>query len=261
MMSSRMTRLLELKNIECYYGPVLAVKGVSLGVDEGTIATILGANGAGKSTILKTISGFIQPEKGRIWFAGQELSGMRPQHAVKKGICHVPEGREVFDELTVAENLRMGAYLRKDRSHVASDIQRILAYFPALEKRYRQRAGWLSGGEQQMLAISRAILGKPTLLTMDEPSLGLSPILVKEIFAIIRRINEEEGTTILLVEQNARLALQTAVYGYILEVGRVVMDNTTQALMENEDVQEFYLGVQKESVRGKKRWKRKKLWR
>jgi branched-chain amino acid transport system ATP-binding protein len=261
MMSSRMTRLLELKNIECYYGPVLAIKGVSLGVDEGTIATILGANGAGKSTILKTISGFIQPEKGKIYFAGKELSGMRPQHAVKKGICHVPEGREVFDELTVAENLRMGAYLRKGRSNVVSDIQRILGYFPALEKRYRQRAGWLSGGEQQMLAISRAILGKPTLLTMDEPSLGLSPILVKEIFSIIRRINEEEGTTILLVEQNARLALQTAVYGYILEVGRVVMDNTTQALMENEDVQEFYLGVQKESVRGKKRWKRKKLWR
>lgn len=256
-----MTKLLELKNIECYYGPVLAIKGVSLGVDEGTIATILGANGAGKSTILKTISGFIQPEKGKIHFAGEELSGMRPQHAVKKGICHVPEGREVFDELTVAENLRMGAYLRKDRSNVGPDIQRILNYFPALKKRYRQRAGWLSGGEQQMLAISRALLGKPRLLTMDEPSLGLSPILVKEIFAIIRRINKEAGTTILLVEQYARLALQTAVYGYILEVGRVVMDNTTQELMENEDVQEFYLGVQRESVRGKKRWKRKKLWR
>jgi branched-chain amino acid transport system ATP-binding protein len=256
-----MATLLDLKNIECYYGPVLAIKGVSLTVKEGTIVAILGANGAGKSTILKTISGFIQPEKGKICFAGEELTGMRPQQSVKKGICHVPEGREVFDELTVAENLRMGAYLRKDRSGVASDIQRILAYFPALEKRYGHRAGWLSGGEQQMLAISRAILGRPRLLTMDEPSLGLSPILVKEIFGIVGRINQEEGTTILLVEQNARLALQTAVYGYILEVGRVVMDNTTLALMENEDVQEFYLGVQRESVRGKKRWKRKKLWR
>lgn len=256
-----MAKLLELKNIECYYGPVLAIKGISLGVDEGAVVTILGANGAGKSTILKTISGFIQPEKGKILFAGAELSRMRPQEAVRKGICHVPEGREVFDELTVAENLRMGAFLRKDRREVSADIQRILDYFPSLEKRYRRRAGWLSGGEQQMLAISRAILGKPRLLTLDEPSLGLSPILVKEIFDIIRRINREEGTTILLVEQNARLALETAVYGYILEVGRVVMDNTTQALMENEDVQEFYLGVQRESARGKKRWKRKKLWR
>ena len=256
-----MEPLLRLENIECYYGPVLAIKGISLSVDEGTIVTILGANGAGKSTVLKTISGFIQPEKGKIRFAGEDLSGMRPQQAVRRGICHVPEGREVFDELTVAENLRMGAYLRKDRSNVAADIRRILGYFPPLEKRYRQRAGWLSGGEQQMLAISRAILGRPKLLTMDEPSLGLSPILVREIFGIIRRINQDEGTTILLVEQNARLALQTAVYGYILEVGRVVMDNTTRELMDNEDVQEFYLGVQRDSVRGKKRWKRKKLWR
>lgn len=256
-----MAKLLELKNIECYYGPVLAIKGVSLGVDEGTIATILGANGAGKSTILKTISGFIQPEKGKIHFAGEALSGMWPQQAVKKGICHVPEGREIFDALTVAENLRMGAYLRKDRLSVARDTERVLSYFPALKRRYRRRAGWLSGGEQQMLAISRSLLGKPRLLTMDEPSLGLSPIMVKEIFAIIRRVNEEAGTTILLVEQNVRLALQTAVYGYILEVGRVVMDNATEELMENEDVREFYLGVQKESVRGKKRWKRKKLWR
>lgn len=256
-----MEPLLRLKNVECYYGPVLAIKGVSLSVEEGTIVTILGANGAGKTTILKTISGFIRPEKGEIRFADEVLTGLGPQQVVRKGICLVPEGREVFEELTVAENLRMGAYLRRDRNDVARDTERILAYFPALRSRFRHRAGWLSGGEQQMLAISRAILARPRLLTMDEPSLGLSPMLVKEIFRIIRRINEEERTTLLLVEQNARLALQTAAYGYILEVGRVVLDNTTRSLMENEDVQEFYLGVQKESVRGKKRWKRKKLWR
>ncbi len=256
-----MEPLLRLKNIECYYGPVLAIKGVSLMVNKGDIVTILGANGAGKTTILRTISGFIEPEKGEILFEGENIAGVNPQQAVRRGICHVPEGREVFDELTVAENLRMGAYLRKDRQNVSSDVKRVLEYFPALRQRYRQRAGWLSGGEQQMLAISRAILSKPRLLTMDEPSLGLSPILVKEIFQIIRRINKEEGRTILLVEQNARLSLQTATYGYILEVGRVVLDNTTGELMENEDVQEFYLGIQQESIRGKKRWKRKKVWR
>ncbi|MBU2549791.1 MAG: ABC transporter ATP-binding protein [Proteobacteria bacterium] len=253
--------LLQLKNIECYYGPVLAIKGVSLSVEEGSVATILGANGAGKSTILKTISGFIEPEKGEIRYKEENIAGLGPQQAVKRGICHVPEGREVFDELTVAENLRMGAYLRKDRHNVPADLERVLGYFGPLRERYRQRAGWLSGGEQQMLAIGRALLSRPRLLTMDEPSLGLSPMLVKEIFKIIRRINTEEGTTILLVEQNARLALQTASYGYILEVGRVVLDNTTRELMENQDVQEFYLGVQQESIRGKKRWKRKKLWR
>jgi len=253
--------LLQLKNIECYYGPVLAIKGVSLVVEEGRIVTILGANGAGKSTILKTISGFIEPEKGEILYKDENIAGQGPQEAVRRGICLVPENREVFHELTVAENLRMGAYLRKDRQNVAADLERVLGYFPALRERFRQMAGWISGGEQQMLAIGRALLSKPRLLTMDEPSLGLSPILVREIFKIIRRINQEEGTTILLVEQNARLALQTASYGYILEVGRVVLDNTTKELMENQDVQEFYLGVQQESVRGKKRWKRKKLWR
>ena len=253
--------LLQLKNIECFYGPVLAIKGVSLMVDEGTVVTILGANGAGKSTILRTISGFIEPEKGEILFEDQNIAGQGPQEAVRRGICHVPEGREVFDELTVAENLRMGAYLRKDRQNVSADLERVLEYFPPLRHRYRQRAGWISGGEQQMLAIGRALLSKPRLLTMDEPSLGLSPMLVREIFKIVRRINQEEATTILLVEQNARLALQTASYGYILEVGRVVLDNTTRELMENEDVQEFYLGIQQEAIRGKKRWKRKKLWR
>lgn len=256
-----MQPLLQLKNIECYYGPVLAIKGVSLMVWEGTIVTILGANGAGKSTVLRTISGFIEPEKGEVLFAGENITGLSPSEAVRRGICHVPEGREVFEELTVRENLRMGAYLRKDRQNVSYDMERVLTYFPALRERYHQLAGWLSGGEQQMLAISRALLANPRFLTMDEPSLGLSPILVKEIFHIIRRINQEQGVTILLVEQNARLALQTASYGYILEVGRVVLDNTTEELLENQDVQEFYLGIQQGSIRGKKRWKRKKLWR
>jgi branched-chain amino acid transport system ATP-binding protein len=256
-----MEPLLQLKNIECYYGPILAIKGVSLLVKERTIVTILGANGAGKSTILRTISGFLEPEKGEILFAGDNIAGLRPSEVVRRGICHVPEGREVFEELTVKENLRMGAYLRKDRGNVSHDMGRVLAYFPPLHQRYHQRAGWLSGGEQQMLAIGRAILGNPRLLTMDEPSLGLSPILVREIFGIIGRINQEQGVTILLVEQNARLALQTASYGYILEVGRVVLDDATEELMENQDVQEFYLGMEQESIRGKKRWKRKKFWR
>jgi len=180
---------------------------------------------------------------------------------VHLGISQVPEGREVFQELTVAENLRMGAYVRRDRRNVAADVERLLGLFPALRGRYHRLAGWLSGGEQQMLAIARALLSKPRLLTMDEPSLGLSPYMVKEIFHVIRTINREQGTTILLVEQNARLALQTASYGYILEVGRVVLDGPTAELMENKDVQEFYLGVQQESARGKKRWKRKKVWR
>jgi len=256
-----MQPLLHLKNVECYYGPLMAVKGVSLEVAEGSIVALLGANGAGKSTIIRTISGFIRPEKGTILFDGEPIGGLSPGQTVHRGISQVPEGREVFPDLTVAENLRMGAYVRKDRRNVSTDMERLLSLFPALRNRYHQRAGWLSGGEQQMLAIARALLSKPRLLTMDEPSLGLSPLMVKEIFNVIRTINREQGTTILLVEQNARIALQTANYGYILEVGRVVLDGPTAELMENKDVREFYLGVQQESVRGKKRWKRKKVWR
>jgi len=256
-----MQPLLQLKNVECYYGPLMAVKGVSLEVAEGSVVTLLGANGAGKSTIIKTISGFIAPEKGSILFAGESISGLRPGQVVHRGISQVPEGREVFPDLTVVENLRMGAYVRKDRRNVAAEMERLLEMFPALGRHANQRAGWLSGGEQQMLAIARALLSKPRLLTMDEPSLGLSPLMVKEIFQVIRSINREQGTTILLVEQNARMALQTASYGYILEVGRVALDGPTSELMKNKDVQEFYLGVQQQSARGKKRWKRKKVWR
>jgi len=256
-----MEPLLHLKNIECLYGPVLAIKGVSMAVREGSVVALLGANGAGKSTILKAISGFVQPEKGEILFRGENIAGLNPQQVVRRGIGHVPEGREIFDELSVGENLRMGAFLRKDRINVSGDVDRVLEYFPVLKQRIRQRAGWLSGGEQQMLAIGRAFLGRPDLLTMDEPSLGLSPLLVREIFRIIRRINEEERKTVLLVEQNARMALQAAVHGYILETGRIVLEDTAAELMQNEDVREFYLGIRKESIRGDKRWKRKKLWR
>ena len=256
-----MQPLLQLKNVECYYGPLMAVKGVSLKVLEGSIVTLLGANGAGKSTIIKTISGFIVPEKGEILFNGAPIGGLSPGATVHKGISQVPEGREVFPELTVAENLRMGAYVRKDRAGVTKDLERLLGYFPVLKSRFNRWAGWLSGGEQQMLAIARALLSRPRLLTMDEPSLGLSPLMIKEIFHIIGTINREQGTTILLVEQNARIALKIASYGYIMEVGRVVLDAPTEELMENEDVREFYLGMQQESVRGKKRWKKKKVWR
>jgi branched-chain amino acid transport system ATP-binding protein len=256
-----MDALLQVKNIECYYGPVMAIKGVSLQVAEGTIVAILGANGAGKSTILKTVSGFIDPEKGSVFFQGEPIHGLSPQQVVRKGISQVPEGREVFPDLTVAENLRMGAYPRKDRKNLAGELESVLDRFPILKERYRRRAGWLSGGEQQMLAIGRALLSKPRLLMMDEPSLGLSPMLVRQIFQIIHQINEQDATTILLVEQNARMALQTASHGYILEVGRVVMDDTTQELMDNEDVKEFYLGMQQDAIRGKRRWKKKKLWR
>ncbi|NVM24488.1 MAG: ABC transporter ATP-binding protein [Desulfobacterales bacterium] len=256
-----MEPLLKVRNIETYYGPVIAIKGISLDVEDGLIVAILGANGAGKTTILRTISGFIEPEKGTIEFMGRRIDGMKPDHVVKQGIAHIPEGREIFPDLTVGENLRMGAYTRKDRYNLTGDMDQVMGYFPVLRERWKQHAGFLSGGEQQMLAIGRALLARPKLLLMDEPSLGLSPILVRDIFEIIRRINREEGTTILLVEQNARAALTTAQYGYILEVGRVVMDDTAEELMENEDVKEFYLGIQKESIRGSRRWRRKKLWR
>ena len=253
--------LLKVSNVETYYGPIMAIKGVSLEVQEGQIVTILGANGAGKTTILKTISGVMDPEKGVIEFMGQRIDRMEPHEIVRRGISQVPEGREVFHDLTVRENLIMGSYLRGDRDGIRKDLETIHNYFPILKQRASQLAGNLSGGEQQMLAIARALMARPRLLLMDEPSLGLSPLLVREIFGITRRINLEQGTTILMVEQNARMALTLAHYGYILELGRIVMDDTCQELLENEDVKEFYLGVKEESIRGYRRWKRKKKWR
>jgi branched-chain amino acid transport system ATP-binding protein len=253
--------MLELANIEASYGPVQALRGVTLAVPKGKIVTVLGANGAGKSTILKTISGIIDPSKGQIRFEGAEIQSRDPAWIVRRGISHVPEGREVFPLLTVEENLRMGAYTRSDAEGIAQDIEMVFGYFPILKERATQEAGLLSGGQQQMLAISRALLSRPALMLMDEPSLGLSPLLTQEIFCIISRINREKGTTILLVEQNANMALEVADYGYVLEVGRIVMEDTCKRLLEKEDVQEFYLGMKAQGVRGQRRWKKKKQWR
>ena len=253
--------ILELANVEASYGPVQALRGVSLKVPRGKIVTVLGANGAGKSTILKTISGIIDPSKGQIRFNGEEIQGREPDKIVRGGIGHAPEGREVFALLTVEENLRMGAYTRRDRDGIARDIELVYGYFPILKERARQEAGLLSGGQQQMLAIGRALLSRPKLMLMDEPSLGLSPLLTQEIFRIIVRINREQGTTILLVEQNANMALEVGDHGYVLEVGRIVMEDTCQRLAQNKDVQEFYLGMKAQGARGQRRWKKKKQWR
>src|SRR3990167_8792915 len=253
--------LLRLSNIEASYGPIVAIRGISLEVPEGKIVTVLGANGAGKTTVLKTISGVLDPTKGTIVFGGREIQRTAPDRVARMGIAHVPEGREVFPYLGVRQNLLMGAYLRRDRERLAEDLERVCGYFPVLRQRRAQHAGSLSGGEQQMLAIARALMLRPPLLLLDEPSLGLSPILVREIFRIIERVNREEGTTMLLVEQNAHMALSVADYGYVLEVGRVVMEDTCQRLLEKDDVKEFYLGIKDSGIRGTSRWKRKKLWR
>ena len=253
--------MLKVNNIESYYGPIMAIKGVSLTVEAGEIVTILGANGAGKTTILKTISSVMDPEKGSIEFLGKRIDRLAPDKVVRLGISQVPEGREVFEDLTVRENLMMGAYVRSDRAAIRKDLEAVYDFFPTLRKRQAQLAGDMSGGEQQMLAIGRALMARPKLMLLDEPSLGLSPLLVKEIFRIIGRINREQKTPVLVVEQNALMALSLAHRGYVLELGRIVLEDSCKALMENEDVKEFYLGVQEESIRGTKRWKRKKKWR
>jgi branched-chain amino acid transport system ATP-binding protein len=253
--------LLAVTNLETFYGPVMAIRGVSFGVPRGEIVTILGANGAGKTTILKTVSGVMDPQKGTVTFDGREIQGQDPDRVARLGLSHVPEGREVFPLLTVRENLAMGAYTRSDADGVARDMEMVYEYFPVLKSRAEQRAGSLSGGEQQMLAISRALMARPAMMLLDEPSLGLSPRLVKEIFDIIVRINRERGVTVLLVEQNAHMALTIAQFGYVLEVGRVVMEDTCARLLEKEDIKEFYLGVKEAGVRGTRRWKRKKMWR
>jgi len=253
--------LLKVRNIETYYGPIMAIKGVSFDVPEQAIVTILGANGAGKTTILKTISGIMDPEKGTIEFMGKRIDSLAPEKIVSMGISQVPEGREVFHDLTVRENLLMGAYLRKDKNAVRKDLDMVYDYFPILKERTSQLTGDMSGGQQQMVVIARALMARPTLMLLDEPSLGLSPLLVKEIYGIIERINKEQKTTILLIEQNAPMALSIASHGFVLELGRIVMDDTCQALLANEDVKEFYLGIKEESIRGTRRWKKKKKWR
>ena len=253
--------ILQLQNVESAYGPIKAIRGVSLKVRKGEIATVLGSNGAGKTTILKTISGIIDPRKGTVEFKGQSITAKDPAYIVQQGLSHVPEGREVFALLSVKDNLLMGAYTRKNRDEVARDIETVFAYFPILRERAGQEAGLLSGGQQQMLAISRAIMAAPELILLDEPSLGLSPKLTKEIFEIVVRINRERGTTILLVEQNANMALNAADYGYVLENGRIVMEDSCERLREKEDIKEFYLGMKQAGARGERRWKKKKMWR
>jgi len=253
--------ILKVSNVETWYGPVVAIRGVSFDVPQGGIITILGANGAGKTTVLKTISGVMNPQKGSVIYEGREIRRLDPDKVMRLGISHVPEGREVFPFLSVRQNLRMGSFTRRDVDGVAEDLMTVFDYFPVLRERAEQRAGSLSGGEQQMLAISRALMARPRLMLMDEPSLGLSPRLVKEIFDIIVRINRERGVTIVLVEQNANMALQVGDYGYVLEVGRIVMADTCARLMAKDDIREFYLGVKEHSARGQRRWKKRKTWR
>jgi len=257
--------LLEVNNIETYYGSFIeAIRGVSLEVKEGQIVTVLGANGAGKTTLLRTISRVLdddQPEKGTIEFMGRRIERMEPDKIVKLGICQVPEGRQLFPKLTVLENLKMGTYIRRKEDDLDSDYSRVFEHFSVLKNKINQRAETLSGGEQQMVSISRALMSRPKLLLLDEPSLGLSPLVVDEIYRIIKKINEE-GTAILLVEQNAHKALSVAEFGYVLENGRIVLSDTTRWLEEQRDVKEFYLGVTKDaSIKGYKRYKRDKKWR
>jgi branched-chain amino acid transport system ATP-binding protein len=256
------TPLLETRNLETFYGPIMAIAGVSIEVQKGQIVTILGANGAGKTTLMKTTSGALDCRKGQVLFEGNEIQNQDPDIVARMGIAHVPEGREVFPFLSVHENLLMGAYGRSDKQDIEDDYKTVYDYFPDLEQKRNDMAGYLSGGQQQMLAIGRAIMSRPKLIILDEPSLGLSPLLVQVIYNIIKRINEEKGITIILVEQNAHMALGISDFGYIMEVGRVVLTGTREELLNNKDIQEFYLGqAQEESVRGEQRWKKRKTWR
>lgn len=235
--------MLNIENLHVYYGGIHALKGISLEVAEGRIVTLIGANGAGKSTTLRTISGIVRPREGRITFEGRDMMGLPAYEIVGMGIAMVPEGRRVFTNLTVMENLLLGAHTRRDSGDVQRDLEWISELFPILKERASQSAGTLSGGEQQMLAVGRALMSRPRLLLMDEPSLGLAPYLVKEVFRTIRQLHDE-GTTILLVEQNARAALRIADYGYILETGEIVLQGTGEELVHNDDVRKAYLGVE-----------------
>jgi branched-chain amino acid transport system ATP-binding protein len=234
--------VLEVDNLHVYYGKIHALKGISLEVKEGEIVAVLGNNGAGKTTTLKTVSGLLRPREGAIRLTGEVLNALPPHEIVERGIAHVPEGRRIFKRLTVLENLEMGAYARRDGG-VAADLERVYALFPRLKERREQVAGTLSGGEQQMLAIARALMARPKLLLLDEPSMGLAPILLEQIFDTILDINRQ-GTTILLVEQNAYMALSIAGRGYVMETGGIVLEDTAQGLLSNEDIRRAYLGEQ-----------------
>ena len=235
---------LEIRDLHVSYGGIRALKGIDLTVEEGQIVTLIGANGAGKSTTLRAISGLQKPQSGSILYGGEELVGLPAKEIVRRGIIHVPEGRRVFPDMTVAENLKIGAFLRKDKDGIASDMDYVYSLFPRLKERSWQPAGTLSGGEQQMLAVGRALMSRPKVLMMDEPSLGLAPLIVKDIFSIIRRVNAD-GITVLLIEQNANAALRIADYGYVLETGVIALTGTGEELLRNESVREAYLGKNK----------------
>jgi branched-chain amino acid transport system ATP-binding protein len=234
--------MLEISNLHVKYGAIEALKGISLAVKPGQIVTMIGANGAGKSTLLRAVSGLIRVASGSILFEGAEITNHQPHKVVKGGISHAPEGRMIFANLTVKENLEMGAYPRSDRKEIAIDLERVFELFPRLKERLKQSGGTLSGGEQQMLAIGRALMARPKMLLLDEPSLGIGPILVKAIFATIVEINKEFGMTILLVEQNAHLALKIAHYGYVLETGHIILEGPASDIAHNEQVRKAYLG-------------------
>lgn len=233
--------MLKVNNIDVFYGNIHALKGVSLEVNEGEIVTLIGANGAGKSTLLKTLSGLLKPKSGEITYQTKQIGGKQAQMIVKSGISHVPEGRRVFANMSVEENLELGAYLRKDREGIKKDLENVFELFPRLYERRKQQSGTLSGGEQQMLAMGRALMAKPKLLLLDEPSMGLAPLIVKQIFEIIKMVNSQ-GTTVLLVEQNANMALSIANRAYVIETGKIVLSGTAKELQESEKVKEAYLG-------------------
>ena len=235
--------MLELRNIQTYYGNIQALKNVSLTINEGEIVTLIGANGAGKSTTLMSICGVNPPRHGEILFRGQPVHRLSAEAIVTLGICQVPEGRHIFPQMSVQENLEMGAYLRNDKTGIKADIEQVFGRFPILEKRRNQAGGTLSGGEQQMLAISRALLARPSLLLLDEPSLGLAPLIIKQIFEIIKQINAENNTTVFLVEQNANQALKIAHRGYVMENGAITLEDKAENLLSNEEVKKAYLGI------------------
>jgi branched-chain amino acid transport system ATP-binding protein len=262
--------MLSLRNVEVIYSDVILVlKGVSLEVPEGKIIAVLGANGAGKTTTLKAISGVLHTELGKVTdgsieFEGARIDRMDPEQIVKRGIVQIMEGRRLFEHLTVEENLAVGAYSRTDKSQVREDLERIWGYFPKLKVMRTRTSGYLSGGERQMLVMGRALMGRPKIMLLDEPSMGLSPLLVKEIFRLVRQINAQEGVSILLVEQNARIALNLAAHAYVMENGRIVLDGPSEKLIENEDIREFYLGLsdkgKRKSYREVKHYRRRKRW-
>ena len=235
--------MLEVRNIQTYYGNIQALKNVSLKINEGEIVTLIGANGAGKSTTLMSICGVTPPRHGEIFFRGQPIQNLSAEKIVSLGICQVPEGRHIFPQMSVLENLEMGAYMRNDKAAIKSDIDYVFERFPILEQRKQQAGGTLSGGEQQMLAISRALLARPSLLLLDEPSLGLAPLIIKQIFEIIKKINVESNTTVFLVEQNANQALKIAHRGYVMENGAITLEDKAESLLSNEDVKKAYLGM------------------